>query len=96
MEHNMTIRSMFNMINGIDADGDNAHLRSDSPLGANKASNLASQGTVQKVSSNGYHVDVGGRQVVATAATDEPIQASQSVWLSRTAEGNWFIHGSVK
>lgn len=92
----MTIRNLFNLVNGISSDGDNSHLRSDNPLGTSRPSNFARQGTVSKVQSNGYEVDIGGEHVLATGATDEPIQAGQSVWISKTSEGNWFVHGTIK
>jgi len=57
---------------------------------------LLDTGIVQAVHDrSGALVKVRGQVVQASQATDQPLRAGQSVWVSKTKTGQWIIHGSV-
>lgn len=67
-------------------------------LAANAA--FLEQGTIVRPNNDGtYEVEVlsqqGQRQTCA-GLTDEPLLAATMVWVSKTVNGDWVIHGSVK
>jgi hypothetical protein len=70
--------------------------RAGNDIGANEGAILTT-GVVQAVRDRGgAMVKVRGGSVQAGQATDEPLRAGQQVWVSKTKDGRWIIHGSVK
>lgn len=97
------IRRIGNMLQMIgqgatQAARSNATSNTQPSLSANAA--FLDQGTIVRSNPDGtYEVEVlsqqGQRQTCA-GLTDEPLLDATMVWVSKTVNGDWVIHGSVK
>jgi hypothetical protein len=67
-------------------------------LGARKVSGFFEQGTIASVSGIGNVVVTldEGRTVSASPTTDEPFEAGHRVWVSKTEQGGYIVHGGVR
>jgi hypothetical protein len=66
---------------------------------ANRIGNgaIATQGHVTAVRANGaLEVVVGGHTVLATPATEEPIDANRYVWTGQTTDGTTIVFGTSR
>jgi len=99
----MTFRRLISQIDQLSGDGDVRSLRNDKGIPAGFTRDMLDsskvfvvEGTVRTVYGNGtYEVAVFGIPRECSATTDEPIRAGQVVYVSRTVDGNFIVHGSA-
>jgi hypothetical protein len=94
----MTTRRLVPMFQMVGQDSI-AASRPGQTLEADNTSSFLQQGTVEVARADGsYEVNISnqGERQLCSAVTDEPIEQNMLVWVSKTQDGSWIIHGSVK
>lgn len=57
---------------------------------------VAQRGTANSVSEDGtVMAEVDGKLVRAKLATEEPILAGEAIWIAKTRDGSWVVHGGA-
>jgi hypothetical protein len=96
----MAIRKLINMLDGLTVGSDPSSVRPDNVTPArflNGAQlNLIGKGDVQSVTDVSAVVVINGNPVPVKFATDEPLRVGQQVWVSRSIDGEFVVHGSVR
>lgn len=75
---------------------DNALTTESAPSAATTTGAFVDVGIVQAVTDTGVTVLFRGAAETAQQSSDEPLQAGQSVFVSRDESGKLVVHGSVR
>ncbi len=95
----MTMRKLFSMLNVLSGGAGEQQIRNDSGSfnNPNRQGQTLQQALIIAVGAVGSLViSVDGVIQDAVQATDEPMRAGSRCWVSKSKEGVYVVHGSVK
>jgi membrane protein implicated in regulation of membrane protease activity len=96
----MALRTLFTAMSAFSAGQDHRVMRNDMALNRNQLKRSGALNVraarVVAVGDRSVWVSHAGRISTVSQATDEPLRAGQSVWVSPVRGGTFVVHGSVR